>query len=98
MKSRGYTLVEMVTVMGIGFLVLTLVGTLYLGVNRAVGIELARSELLANAREVLHPLEAEVREASALSASPSRLSLVVQGVATAVWDSLEKRVMRWRRK
>lgn len=79
MTGRGYTLVELVSVIGIAFLVIAMVGPLYFAVSRATEVEAARSELLAGAREVMHPVKADVREAEALSVSPRRLSLTVRG-------------------
>jgi hypothetical protein len=80
MRGRGgYTLVELVSVIGIAFLVVAMVGPLYFALSRAMEVEAARGELLAGAREVLHPMKAEVREAESLTVSPRRLSLTVKG-------------------
>jgi hypothetical protein len=78
-RARGYTLAELIAVMGIALLVIALVGPLYLGVTRALDVEAARGELLAGAREVLHPLKDDVRQAQSLAVTPTRLSLVVKG-------------------
>jgi type II secretory pathway pseudopilin PulG len=78
-RRRGYTLVEMVTVAGIALVVASLTGSLYLTITRAIETELARSELVAGAREVSHYLKSDVRRADAIAVGEGKLTLVAQG-------------------
>jgi hypothetical protein len=78
-RRRGYTLVEMVTVAGIGLVAASLMGSLYLTINRAIETELARGEMVAGAREVSHYLKSDVRRADAVAVSGGELTLVAQG-------------------
>jgi prepilin-type N-terminal cleavage/methylation domain-containing protein len=78
-RRRGYTLVEMITVAGIGLVVASLVGSLYLTITRAIETELARSEMVAGAREVSHYLKSDVRRADSIAVSAEKLALVSEG-------------------
>ena len=78
-RRRGYTLVEMVTVMGITLVVVSLIGSLHLTITRAVETELARSEMVAGADEVLHYLKSDVRGADAFSMGSRSLTVVRHG-------------------
>jgi prepilin-type N-terminal cleavage/methylation domain-containing protein len=78
-RQKGYTLVEMITVTGIGLVVASLLGSLYLTITRAVEVELARSEMVAGAREVIHYLQRDVRRADSLAVTPASLTVTAQG-------------------
>lgn len=78
-RCRGYTLLEMVTVAGIVLVVASLVGSLHLTITRAVETELARSEMVSGAREVIHYLQSDVRRADSLALSANRLTISAQG-------------------
>jgi len=78
-RCRGYTIVEMITVAGIALVVASLVGSLHLTITRAVETELARSEMVSGAREVIHYLKRDVRRADSLALSANRLTITAPG-------------------
>lgn len=78
-RRRGYTLIELITVTGIGLVVMSLVGSLHLTITRAIQTEVARSELVAGAREVLHYLKSDVRGADSIAVTPGRLIVIADG-------------------
>jgi hypothetical protein len=78
-QCRGYTIVEMITVTGLLLVIASLVASLHFTIARAVETELARSEMVAGAREVIHSLQSDVRRADSLALSASRLTMSVQG-------------------
>jgi len=86
-RRRGYTLVEMITVAGLSLVVCSLVGSLYLTTTRAIETELARSEMMAGAREVCHYLKRDVRGAESLAVSGDRLTLIARGEAITYANS-----------
>ena len=78
-RSKGYTIVELVTVMGVGAVVAAMIGSLWLTTTRAVETELARSALSAGAREVSHHLKKDVRSADSVDVRGNVLTLAVRG-------------------
>jgi len=78
-RQRGYTVVEMITVTGVGLVVAGLLASLYLTITRAVEVELARSAMVADAREVLHYLQSDVRRADSLALTPASLTVTARG-------------------
>lgn len=80
-RRKGYTLVELIAVMGIALVVASLIGSLHLTITRAIETELARTEVLAGAEEVLHYLKRDVRGADAFSVRPGSLTVFRHGEA-----------------
>jgi len=78
-RCRGFSLVEMVTVAGITVVVISLVGSLHLTITRAIETELARSEMVAGAREVLRYVKSDVRRADSIVVRPGELALTAGG-------------------
>jgi hypothetical protein len=78
-RNRGYTIVELVTAMGVGVVVATMIASLWLTTTRAIETELARSALSAGAREVSHHLKRDVRRADSVEVSGNVLTLEVGG-------------------